>query len=337
MSIDDRGESQQPVRRSLSRGQTWAGLLIGLAVLGGLTWRNTGEKQEERAPEFYAAVPLPEMRPEPVVQRVLAQIAPQQMTAQPAPPIMAPDLPAAKGSRMVSFAVTQPQASQTATPANAPTRQESEARQETSVAFRGQVLPGKVAGAAMDTSLVLMPGVYSCILDTAVNSERAGPFQCHTDEDIRSPLGVPLMDAGTVIIGSYQSDVRQGQSRVPGIAVTGYTPQGVPVPLGALVSDELGRVGMPGRVNRHLMERFGGAFMLLLSQGAIDLARSALMSGNGNSQVNLNTGSVQSLASETLRGTINIPNTVEKNQGERVSFFVTEPVSFEGTYRLRTR
>jgi type IV secretory pathway VirB10-like protein len=145
------------------------------------------------------------------------------------------------------------------------------------------------------------------------------------------------MDAGTRIIGTYQSDVRQGQSRIPSIAVTAWTPQGVPVPLGALVSDELGRVGMPGRVNRHLAERFGGAFMLLLSQGAIDLARSALMQGNGNSQVNLNTGSVQSLASTSLQSTINIPNTVEKNHGERVSFFVTEPVSFEGTYRLRAR
>jgi type IV secretion system protein VirB10 len=117
-----------------------------------------------------------------------------------------------------------------------------------------------------------MPGVYRCTLDTAVSSERPGPFFCHVTQDWLSPAGVRLMEAGTRIQGSYESHVAPGQSRILSLAATGWTPQGVPVPLGAPVGDALGRVGMDGAVDRHFWERFGGAVFLMLSGGIGKLA-----------------------------------------------------------------
>lgn len=345
MTVEEREEQRPEGKRRLSTGQSATLLMLGAAALIGVSfWRAGGEGEERPQPEAFVNVPPADfnVRPPPVIQ-ALAQVPPPvppppSFVQAPPPPPPAPTVAASRPSRMASYAVrtAEPASAASGAAGSGSSPEEGEAAR-TAVAFRGQRIAGKRAGAAMDTSLVLMPGIYGCVLDTAVNSERPGPFQCHTTEDIRSPLGVPLMEAGTTIIGQYESDVRPGQSRIPAIVVTAWTPQGIPVPLGAIASDALGRAGMPGQVNRHLMERFGGALALLGSQGAIDLARAALAQGQGNSFVNINTGSVQGVASDALRGTIGMRNTVEKNQGEAIAFFVTEPVSFEDSYRLRMR
>lgn len=128
-----------------------------------------------------------------------------------------------------------------------------------------------------------------------------------------------------------------GQARVPAATAYAITPEGIPVPLGGPVGDELGRAGIAGAVNRHLAERFGGALFMLLSQGAIDAARAALIRGNGNSYVNLNTSGVQGIAGEIARQSMGIPNTVEANQSKRIGFFVTMPISFADAIKLRPR
>lgn len=339
--VEERGEHAPGDGRTrrLKPGQSAALLVLGAGALIGITfWRAGGEREQPATPEPVATVPPPAISADPVaVPAAAATPAPPPVPPPPALAAAAQTGTGTRGARLTSYAV--PAQPAPAVPAPAKGGEDGEAARggATSVAFQGQRIAGAKAGPALDTSLMLMPGIYTCVLDTAVSSERAGPFQCHTEEDIKSPQRVTLMPKWTVIQGTYQSDVRQGQARIASLAATAWTPDGIPVPLGAQVGDELGRMGMPGRVNRHLWERFGGAVTLLLSQGAIDLARSALQQGDGSSYVNLNTGGVQSLAAEVARATINIPNTVEKNQGERIAFFVAAPVSFEDAIRLRSR
>lgn len=329
-------QDRQPTRRILGMSPAVALSIGGLLLAGISYWRGSAERQVAIPAEATMTLPPPEIIPAVHTTPTQAPTAPPPLTPPPLPVSQGPSImPGSSPPRMASYAVPARPAAQPASGSGAGSGQPGEGGGATTVAFAGRRLGGARAGAAIDTSLVLMPGVYSCILDTAVSSERPGPFQCHTDEPIKSPANVPLMREGTVIIGSFQSDVRQGQARIPAVTVTAWTPEGIPVPLGAVVGDELGRTGMPGMVDRHLAERFGGAFMLLFSQGAIDMARSALTQGNGNSTVNLNTGGVQSMASEALRSSIGIPNTVMKHQGERISFFITEPVSFADAIRLR--
>lgn len=343
--VEEREEPQAPPRRWATPKIGAPALVVGAGLLIALTFYRNGREEPQPEPDQVARIPSADFGDlRTVLAQAIAQTPPPPPAAAPPPPppppaapAFAPAGPAANSdARMVSYAVRQRDPAASSRGA-ASSSEPDEGSQRTSVAYRGQQVPGLRAGQAIDTSLTLMPGIYGCILDTAVSSERAGPFQCHTDDVIRSPLGVPLMGKGTTIIGEYDGNVRQGQSRVPGIVVTAWTPEGIPVPLGAIVADELGRVGMPGRVNRHVAERFGGAFALLLGQGAMDAARAALTQGNGNSNVNLNTGSIQGVASDVLRGTIGIQNTVEKNQGEAIAFFVTKPVSFDDAIRLRVR
>ena len=255
-----------------------------------------------------------------------------------------------KPRRMLSFATTTPPPAapgttqQTGDGAGVPSSPSPPGQPgqqgPTTVAFGGTSLPGRRAGAAIDTSLVLMPGIYSCVLETAVDSERPGPFFCRVREPIRSPADVTLMERGTRIVGTYSNEVGQGQGRIASLAATAWTPQGVPVPLGAQVGDPLGRTGMAGQVDTHFWPRMQTAVVLLLTRGALQTAQTALQSAlskSNTTNLNISSGGVEQAIAESLRGTQGIQNTVRVNQGEEISFMVTEPVSFADAYRLAPR
>lgn len=352
MSTSIEGErTVSPVtrKRRLSQRQTVALYVLVTAMLIGLVfWRNPA-----RPPEEPRKMTQTEIR-----QLVQADLAPlpapppadlQSALSRPAPPAappqeaaekswLAPVMPniAPKHVRLLSFEVAS-QSAASADPAIDGARQSDGAKPDrTTVAFKGVPLPGARAGAALDTTTMLMPGVYHCTLDTAISSDTAGPFMCHTSEEVRSPAGVTLMERGTVLVGEYKNEIRQGQGRLPALAVTAYTPNGVPVPLNAPMADGLGRVGLDGAVNNHLGARFGGAVLLLMTNGALGAAQAALTHGNNNTYLNLQSGSLDSAVSEVLRNSLTIPPTITKNQGEDVAFFVTAPIDFSAAYRLRS-
>lgn len=210
----------------------------------------------------------------------------------------------------------------------------------TAVSFDGQPIAGRRAGVAIDQTLTLMPGLYACVLDVALSSEHPGPFFCHTKRDIKSPLNVTLMKAGTQIQGSTQSmGGGTTESRIMTLSATAWTPEGVPVPLGGPMADQTGRVGLAGAVDRHLWARLQGAVVLMVTQGAVNAASAALQPaiagrGSGNTFVNLNTGGVNAALAQALRDGTAIRNTVTVNQGEEVAFYVTAPISFADAYTL---
>lgn len=338
----ERPPPQSTVRRRFTTGQTVALFTIGTGLLIAVVfWRDGAKELPAPAPTPQASIRQlvrPEMLepPRPVpVEPVAMPAPPPPLPVAPPPPAvrtaLPPATPAAPRRRLLSYSSGEPQQ-----PATAPAPAAAPGTTGTTVGLAGQALPGARAGAALDTTLMLMPGVYGCTLDTAVSSDVSGPFICHTARDIRSPAGIVLMERGTRIVGQYQS-VRVGNRRVPALSVVAYTPHGVPVPLGAPMADALGRVGLDGEVDTHFWQRFGGATLLLLTQGAMGAAQAALQSGSGNTYLNLGGGgyALQAVIAETLRGSVNLPPTITKHQGEEVSFFVTAPISFADAYRLR--
>lgn len=233
--------------------------------------------------------------------------------------------------RMLSFASATPTAPKTEAMGGT-----AQPEGKTSVAFKAGQIPGGKAGPAMDLTYMLMPGVVKCVLDNAIDTTQPGPIFCETSEDVFSPVHVKLMEAHTKIVGSYTSGMQQGQSRLPAVSAYAITPKGVPIALTSPMGDALGRSGITGEIDTHFKEKFGGALLLLASQGVVGAAQAALQRGNGNAYLNLQTGGVESAISEVLRNTINIPPTVRVNQGTEIAFLVTVPIDFHDAYVLRT-
>lgn len=186
--------------------------------------------------------------------------------------------------------------------------------------------------------LITQGTMIPCTLQTAVNTELAGFVKCVLPNDVRGTTGdVILLDRGTVVTGEIQSGLQQGQDRVFVLWDRAETPDHAVITLASPATDELGRSGLPGAVNNHLLQRFGGAIMLSVIQGSLQ-AGAALAGNSGGSSGNyLNNfqSSGSQVADTALQATINIPPTLEKNQGDDISIFVAHDLDFSNIYKLR--
>jgi type IV secretion system protein VirB10 len=112
------------------------------------------------------------------------------------------------------------------------------------------------------------------------------------------------------------------------------TPTGVVVELASPGTDELGRSGVTGTVDNHFWARFGAAIMVSIIDGSVQgLVAAQQRSG---SSVTINPQGGQQITQEVLRNTINIPPTININQGTRIQVIVARDVDFRSVYELRS-
>jgi type IV secretion system protein VirB10 len=183
--------------------------------------------------------------------------------------------------------------------------------------------------------LLMSKGTFvDCTLETAIDSSLPGLVTCVTATDTFSTDGeVVLLDRGTKLIGETRGQVKAGAARVFVLWSEARTPDGVIAPLESPGTDELGRSGLPGEVNRHFWERFGAALLISVVDGAI---QAAAQSGSDETVV-VNPSTSTQIMTEVLRSTINIPPTVLKHQGDRIQVLVARDIDFGSVYELRAR
>lgn len=208
------------------------------------------------------------------------------------------------------------------------------------------VLNGATASVVKNPDTVITQGtVVPCILQTAINTQLAGFVTCVIPVDVRGTSGnVVLLDRGTKIVGQIESGLMQGQDRVFVLWTRAETPNHVIISLNAPGADELGRAGLPGAVDNHWWDRFGGALMLTLVQGSLN-AGTALAAGSGGRGGNEAAlgfvygaqSSGSQVANTALTNSINIPPTLNKNQGDTVSVFVVQDLDFSEVYGLKLK
>ena len=121
------------------------------------------------------------------------------------------------------------------------------------------------------TRLLLPKGAFiDCTLETAIDSTLPGMTTCITAADTFGADGkVVLLERGTKLVGETRGQVQPGQARVFVLWTEARTPTGVVVALDSPGSDELGRAGLPGEVERHFWERFGAAMLVSVVDGAV--------------------------------------------------------------------
>ena len=231
------------------------------------------------------------------------------------------------------------------TDTSAPTEQAHPASPISALAQKLQptVLSGAMASVIKNPDMVVTEGtLIPCILQTAIDTQLAGFVTCVIPVDVRGTSGnVVLLDRGTKIVGQIQAGLVQGQERVFVLWTRAETPKHVVISLNAPGADELGRSGLPGAVDNHWWQRFGGALMLTLVQGSLNAGTAlAANSGDGSNEAALGfvygaQSSGQQVANTALQNTINIPPTLRKNQGDTVGVLVAQDLDFSKVYGLK--
>src|SRR6516225_710155 len=188
----------------------------------------------------------------------------------------------------------------------------------------------------LPTKRILLPkGAFiDCTLETAIDSTLPGMTTCVTAADVFGADGtVVLLERGSKLVGETRGQVQQGQARVFVVWSEARTPTGVIVPVDAPGTDELGRAGLTGDVERHFWERFGAAMLISVVNGAVQAGVQAA-NHSGGAVVYAPTTS-QDVMTEVLRSTVNIAPTVIKHNGDRIQVLVARDLDFRSVYELR--
>jgi type IV secretion system protein VirB10 len=195
--------------------------------------------------------------------------------------------------------------------------------------------PATLAQRSADERFLLPKGAFlDCTLETAIDSSLPGMTTCVTATDTFSADGkVVLLERGTKLVGETRGQVQQGQARLFVLWTQARTPAGVVAPLDSPGTDELGRAGLTGEVQRHFWQRFGAAILVSVIDGALQAGVQAASHGNG--AVIYAPSASQGVATEVLKDTLQIPPTITKHNGDRIQVLVARDIDFRPVYELR--
>ncbi len=193
-----------------------------------------------------------------------------------------------------------------------------------------------VGARILPTQRLLLPkGAFiDCTLETAINSALPGMTTCITATDTFGADGqVVLLERGTKLTGETVGTVQRGAARVFVLWTEARTPTGVVIPLASPGTDELGRAGLSGQINRHFWERFGAAILITMIDGAV---QSAAASQRNGGTVVYSPSESENITTEVLKSTVDIPTTIEKKNGDRIQILVARDLDFRTVYELKS-
>lgn len=187
--------------------------------------------------------------------------------------------------------------------------------------------------------LVTAGTMLDCTLVTALESTLPGKTKCQLSRNVYSDNGkVLLLERGSIVEGEYRSgQMRQGMNRIFVLWTRVRTPRGVQVPLDSPGADERGRSGLSGWVETHFWKRYGGALMLSIVDDTAEYLVQKQRSQGGDSITFSGAGdATKQAAAIALQNSINIPPTLNKNQGDIVNIYVARDLDFRSVYDLRS-
>jgi type IV secretion system protein VirB10 len=172
----------------------------------------------------------------------------------------------------------------------------------------------------------MIPGV----LETALDSDLPGYTRAIVSRDVRGFDGTEvLIPRGSRVIGEYKNAPAEGQSRAFIVWTRIIRPDGVSIQIGSSGTDPLGRAGLAGSVNNHVIQRFGGAILLsLLDAGITSLAREPSTEVVIGSTASATTGVLGSAIQPS-----SISPTIKVAQGAPIRIFVARDLDFSSVGR----
>ena len=203
------------------------------------------------------------------------------------------------------------------------------------------VLQARTAGKLPNLDYLLKRGTsIPCALKTGIDTTLPGFVICKVLNNVYSANGkVLLVERGADVFGEQQSQLKQGQERTFVVWTRIDNPNGVFANIDSPATDQMGYSGIPGYVDTHFWQRFGGAIMLSLikdfSQAYSQRVANSSNTGATAAQPYSNTNqATQDMAAEALRNSINIPPTLVVLPATVVNVMVARDVSFENVFNV---
>ena len=185
------------------------------------------------------------------------------------------------------------------------------------------------------------------ILETAINSDFAGKVRAIVSRDIYADFSNNiLIPKGSRLIGSYQSSVARGQSRIFITWERLIRPDAIDIQIDSPASDQFGRVGVGGAVNNRYLELFNNSMLLSLITVGSAVAVEKTTNSDGITTETTESGNqidkskpsdlaaqeminnLGGTAKSILDGKVNINPTITIPQGTRVKIFVNKDLVF---------
>lgn len=185
-----------------------------------------------------------------------------------------------------------------------------------------------IASLLENPSVTVIQGtLINAVLETALDSTRPGQTRAVVTRDIFGFDGTRLLiPRGSRLYGVYEADVAQGQKRAQIRWTRLLRPDGVSVALDSPAADPLGRAGVEGKVDNHILQRFGNA--LLGVTGNIGSALITRSISSSSPVVVALPGATQSASQTAAPYSNQITPTLKVRQGTRITVFVQHDLDF---------
>lgn len=183
--------------------------------------------------------------------------------------------------------------------------------------------PARATQIANPSTLIPQGVMIAAVLETAINSDLPGFVRAVVSRDVSSFDGsAVLIPRGSRLVGQYRSELALGQRRAFVVWTRLIRPDGATIQIGSPGADPLGRAGLEGRVNRHLLERFGPGVLTTALNAALtnnNSANTQLIIGSGTQAIPAALGAGEGAA---------IKPTVMVRQGSAIQVFVARDLDF---------
>ncbi len=185
-------------------------------------------------------------------------------------------------------------------------------------------------------------GIIPAVMISGINSDLPGQVIAQVSQNIYDTASgyELLIPQGARLVGSYNSDVIFGQSRVMMRWDRLVFPDGSTLNLGGMAgADQMGYSGFKDKVNNHYWKIFGNAFMLsLISAGyqqslPEETSSDVYQSTSAREQVAISMAeNFNEVGSELIRRNLNIQPTLEIRPGYKFNVMINKDMVFKGRY-----
>lgn len=187
--------------------------------------------------------------------------------------------------------------------------------------------------------------IIQATMESALNTDLPAPIRAIVSRDTYAEAGhTPLIPKGSRLIGTYNTKLENGQSRVFVVWTRVIRPDGIDVMIGSPLVDSLGSAGVSGQLDTKFQQMFSRALMSSVMNIATAIGSEKLQSGttttttsttgtqtSGDAATTATTNALNRLGSLTdsfLQKFIGVQPTILVDQGTPVNVFVNKDLIF---------